>query len=151
VAGFPALTRIARIVVGLDGSKNAHHALEWAILLASSFDAEVVAVHAVGLLAHGADGSMVPSHSHIGEIREAFESQWCAGLDSAGLKSRKVCREGPPAQVLLDVAEQAGADLLVVGSRGIGGVANLLLGSTSLQLVEHARHPVLVVPSRAGG
>jgi nucleotide-binding universal stress UspA family protein len=51
--------------------------------------------------------------------------------------------EGNAAQVLLDAS--AGADLLVVGSRGHGGFASALLGSVSLHCTHHARYPVVVV------
>ena len=74
--------QIKRILVGVDGSDNAHRALAWAMLLAQEFAAEVVAVHAVGLLAHLGEGAPVPSHSHLAELREAFELQWCAPLQS---------------------------------------------------------------------
>jgi nucleotide-binding universal stress UspA family protein len=147
VACDPALIRIGRVLVGLDGSDDARRALEWAISLSLAWGAEVIAVHAVGLLNHRSDGSIVPSHPHLDEIRRRFEAEWCAPLDSAGLKCRKICCEGPSSEVLLDVAEKEQADLVVVGSRGIGGFANLLLGSTSLQVVEHASRPTLVIPS----
>ncbi|MCK4177161.1 universal stress protein [Aciditerrimonas ferrireducens] len=57
--------------------------------------------------------------------------------------------EGPPAKVLVD--EAGGAILLVVGSRGHGGFAGLLLGSTSAQVVHHAPCPVVVVPAGRPG
>ena len=138
--------RMERIVVGVDGSENSRRALEWAILLASQFGAEVVAVHAIGLLAHLADGPAVPSHSHLDELRKLFESSWCAPLTASGVPHRLVCLDGPPVPVLLDVSEREQADVIVVGSRGTGGFAELLLGSTSHQVAEHSTRPVLIVP-----
>ncbi len=141
---------INRILVGVDGSDNARRALEWAILLGSTFDAEIVAVHAVGLLTDLGDGVELPSHSHLAELRERFESDWCSPLTESGLPYRLLSLDGPPALVLMRAASDEAADLIVVGTRGAGGFAELLLGSTSLQLVEHAGRPVLIVPPVTG-
>jgi nucleotide-binding universal stress UspA family protein len=56
----------------------------------------------------------------------------------------RVVREGQPAEVLVEAAEDA--DLLVVGSRGLGGFRGLLLGSVGQQCAHHARCPVVIVP-----
>jgi nucleotide-binding universal stress UspA family protein len=138
--------RVGRILIGVDGSDNARRALEWAVLLASQFEAEVVAVHAVGLLARLGEGPPIPSHSHLDELRTSFESEWCAPLTVSGVPYRLLCLDGPPVLVLLDAAEREDVDLIVVGSRGAGGFAELLLGSTSHQLAEHSSRPVLIVP-----
>lgn len=138
---------LRRIVVGIDGSENSRRALEWAILLTEGFDAELLAVHALGLLTHVGDGPPIPSHNHRQEVQEVFERDWCAALAGSGVARRTLCLEGPPVPALLGVSESEQADLLVVGSRGVGGFAELRLGSTSHQLVEQSRRPVLVVPS----
>jgi nucleotide-binding universal stress UspA family protein len=144
----PAITRM---VVGVDGSDNAQRALGWAVLLARQFDAEVVAVHAVGLLAHLGDGPPVPSHSHLEELRRAFETDWCAPLQASAVAHRLRLQDGPPVPVLLATAAEEAADLIVVGSRGAGGFPELLLGSTSHHVAERARQPVLIVPPERGG
>jgi len=66
--------RVERILVGVDGSDNGKRALEWAMLLARQCQAEVVAAHAIGLLAHLGQGPAVPSHSHLQELRQAFDA-----------------------------------------------------------------------------
>ena len=139
-------SEVRRIVVGVDGSENAQRALGWALLLARQFDAELVAVHAVGLLAHLGEGPPVPSHSHLEELRRAFESEWCALLQTSTVARRLRLEDGPPVAVLLATAEQEAADLIVVGSRGVGGFPELLLGSTSHHVAERASQPVLIVP-----
>jgi nucleotide-binding universal stress UspA family protein len=137
---------IERILVGIDGSKNAVRALDWAMLLARPFNAELVAVHAVGLLAHLGDGPPVPSHQHLEELRHAFETEWCAPLLDSGIEHRLLLVDGAPVPILLSVAGRERSNVIVVGSRGAGGFDELLLGSTSLQLAEHASCPVLIVP-----
>jgi nucleotide-binding universal stress UspA family protein len=67
-----------------------------------------------------------------------------AGDRTAGVDVEPVVREGAPARVLLEEADDA--DLLVVGSRGLGGFRGLLLGSVSQQCSHHAPCPVVVVP-----
>jgi nucleotide-binding universal stress UspA family protein len=141
---------INRILVGVDGSDNARKALEWAILLGSTLDAEIVAVYAVGLLTDLGDGVEVPSHTHLAEIRERFESDWCSPLLESGRAHRLLCLDGPPSLVLVRAATDETADLIVVGTRGAGGLTELVLGSTSLHLLEHAGRPVLIVPPASG-
>ena len=67
-----------------------------------------------------------------------------AGDAAAGLDVETVVREGAPVGVLLEEAQDA--DLLVVGSRGLGGFRGLLLGSVSQQCAHHAPCPVVIVP-----
>jgi nucleotide-binding universal stress UspA family protein len=141
---------IERIVVGVDGSENAQRALDWAILLGRQFGAEIVAVHAIGLLTNLGDGAPVPSHSHLTELRTKFESEWCAPLVGSGVPHRLECLDGPPVRVLLEAAKREDADVTVVGSRGEGGFSELLLGSTSHQVAEHSSRPVFIVPPDHG-
>jgi nucleotide-binding universal stress UspA family protein len=141
--------RIERILVGVDGSDNGQRALQWAMLLARQCRAELIAVHAIGLLAHLDAGPPVPSHSHLEELRRAFETEWCAPLGGSAIPHRLLFVDGAPVPILLGVAQREGIDLIVVGSRGIGGFPELLLGSTSHQLAQHASCPVLIVPPEA--
>lgn len=138
--------QLQRIVVGVDGSENSRRALEWAIDLGSQFSAMVIAVHAVGLLSRVDKGPAVPSHSHLSEVHRLFSEDWCQPLTASGLEQKLLCLDGPPAPVLLGAADDESADLIVVGSRGVGGFAELLLGSTSHHVVEHSTRPVLVIP-----
>ena len=129
---------VSLVLIGVDGSRNSLRALEWAGHLASALDAEVLAVHAFGLL-----DQLEAEH-----VRKAFETEWCAPLDRLGVRNRRRLVDGTPSMTLLRVAEEESVDLVVVGSRGVGGVPELQLGSTSLQIVQHARVPVTVVPDR---
>ena len=144
------MTEITTILTGVDGSPDSTAALEWATALARRLGAEVVAVHAVGLLEHlSPTGDPVPAAAHRAEIERVFHEQWCAPLDVEGVRSRRLLCDGPPAMVVLRVAEEEGADLIVVGSRGVGGFPELQLGSTSAQVVQHANVPVTVIPRPA--
>jgi nucleotide-binding universal stress UspA family protein len=138
---------IRRIVVGTDGSDNARRALDWVAALAGACGAEVVAVHCLGLLFHPTASSLEPSQPHRAEIGALLDGEWTAPLRMAGVPYTTTLRDGSPVTVLLAVADDVGADLVVVGSRGVGGFPGLLLGSTSTQLAQHSTRPVLIVPA----
>lgn len=148
--GVSSDTEITRILVGVDGSPDAVAALAWATSLGVALDAEVIAVHAVGLLEHlSSDGEPVAAAPHREELERVFRDDWTAALDADGVRGRRLLRDGPPAMVLLRVADEEDVDLIVVGSRGVGGFPELQLGSTSTQVVQHARVPVMVLPRSA--
>jgi nucleotide-binding universal stress UspA family protein len=129
------------IAVGFDGSPDSTEALRWAARLAARCHAQLKVVHAVGLLEHaGLTDHQAPNQA--GAIEVTAE----AGLDSGAVQWMVV--DGDPCSVLLRLDQDPSCvDLLVVGSRGSGRHAGTLLGSTSLELVEHATVPVVVVPS----
>ena len=126
---------ISRILVGADGSDASRRAIAWAAALARALDAEVIAVHAAGLLDHleGAD------------LTARFETEWCAELDAAPVRNRRLVVDGPPPLAMLRVAADEAVDLIVVGTRGMGDDAAQILGSTSRHLVEHSTVPVTVL------
>lgn len=133
------------VVVGVDGSEQSRRALDVAVELAVAFGAEVVAVHAVGLLDRAA-GEPVVAASHHDEIEAAFEHEWCSPLEAAPVASRRLLRFGDPVSVVLEAVVEVDAWCSVVGRRGAGGRTQRLLGSTSAQLAERATVPVLIVP-----
>jgi nucleotide-binding universal stress UspA family protein len=135
---------IDQIVVGIDGSENSRRALEWTVELALALDAEIVAVHAVGLLERF--GEVDDAGTHAG-TRHAFDTEWCEALETPGLRSVRLLRDGNPVTVLLAVADEHDADLIVVGGRGVGGFPELLLGSTSTQVAQHSTRPVTIIPA----
>jgi nucleotide-binding universal stress UspA family protein len=139
---------IRTIVVGVDGSSNSKIALEWAITLARSLSAEVIAVHAVGLLAHLGSGPPVPAQTHLEELRRVFETEWCSSLTRSGIPHRMCCVDGAPAMALLEAVQRVDADLAVVGRRGSGGFTELVMGGTSHQLAERCPCLLMVVPER---
>ena len=141
---------IRKFLVGVDGSENGRAAVEWSAGMAAAVGAEVVAVHALGLLEVLDRGVAEPSERHREEIRRRFETEWCAPLDTAGVDSRRLMRDGSPVPVVLAVAEEEDVDLIVVGSRGLGGFPELLLGSTSTQVAQLSSRPVTIVPVPKG-
>jgi nucleotide-binding universal stress UspA family protein len=133
-----------RIVVGVDGSSHSEKALQWAAHLSATFGADLVAVSAWDYPA-AIGWSYVPEEWHPDQdtAKVLEETLHKVFGDHPPDRLRTVVREGGAAKVLLD--ECQGATLLVVGSRGHGGFAGLLLGSVSANVAEHAPCPVLVV------
>jgi nucleotide-binding universal stress UspA family protein len=138
-----AMTPAHRVVVGLDGSPGSIRAVQFAI---GEARLRCCAVEAV-LAWH------MPAMLHAAGIPDDFDPQgWAqATLDVAlaavapdGVTVDGHTAQGHPAAVLLDAAKDA--DLLVVGSRGHGGLVGALLGSVSRHCVAHATCPVVVVP-----
>lgn len=139
----------ARIVVGVDGSEPAERALDWAIEEARLRGARLLVVSAwhVPAAVYGPSGFVPPVSESIDQTFEevaAEATEDAAGRGrEAGVDVETDVREGNPAEILVEAAESA--DLLVVGSRGRGGVAGLLLGSVSAHCAHHASCPVVVV------
>jgi nucleotide-binding universal stress UspA family protein len=139
------------IVVGIDGSHNASHALEWAMAEAAVRKTPLTVITVNSVPAGYWTGRPVPfagDEEKVAEIRKAAEAkveEIAAGLGESKPESVTVTAlTGFPVQALLDASKDS--DLLVVGSRGGGGFATLMLGSVSHQVVHHARCPVVVVP-----
>ncbi len=130
-----------RIAVGFDGSPGAEAAARWAMMLATQIAAEVVVVHAVGLVEHSAGRRWT-------ELEEAVKRL----TDECAIAPEQVrwhVGDGDPCSVMLraGAGDSVAADLLVVGSRGHDAHPGMLLGSTGLELAEHSAVPVVIVPS----
>lgn len=142
---------VKRIVIGVDGSDAGKHALEWTARLAKSMGSEVVAVYALDIPVALPDPYTMPLYLDD-NVRRGIESdfvnKWCRPLKTAGVRYRAILQDGRPASVIMDVADKEKADLIVVGRRGRGEVAELLLGSVSHEVVLHSKHPVLLVPQK---
>jgi nucleotide-binding universal stress UspA family protein len=137
---------IKQVLVGVDGSENARRALEWAGALAKLVGARVLAVYAQGLLAHDDDGELVPAQSGRGEVPQRLQDEWCAPLVAQSVEHECIVRDGSAVAVMLETAQERDVDLIVLGSRGLGGYPELLLGSTSTQVAQRSSIPVVIVP-----
>jgi nucleotide-binding universal stress UspA family protein len=142
---------IARIVVGLDGSEHSSFALAWAIRMARGMHSEVVAVYAIDLPVWfvSAAGPLPPQFDPEwrAAMQTEFEDRWCKPLRDAGVRYYTRMEDGRAASVINQVADEMEADVIVVGRRGRAGVAELVLGSVSHELVRHSKRPVLVISS----
>jgi nucleotide-binding universal stress UspA family protein len=144
------------IVVGLDGSEASRAALAWALAEAKLRGSTVRAVHAWMVPVVGAaeaPWALVPPGSYTDVDADAVERAAHEALDreveqanaATGVTVERFVQEGPAADVIVDASKDA--ELVVVGSRGRGALASLVLGSTSQHVIHHAHGPVVVVPA----
>jgi nucleotide-binding universal stress UspA family protein len=136
---------MGRLVVGIDSSADSARALRWALDEAVLRGAEVELVHAYPtpeIVALPAIVTM-PTDDELRAGAEEIVRKTLAEVGGPGdVPVTTTVRPGGSARVLCEVAE--GAELLVVGARGLGGFRGLLLGSVSQQVVAHAPCPVLI-------
>jgi nucleotide-binding universal stress UspA family protein len=141
-----------RIVVGVDGSDGAHRALEWAVEEARLRKTGLLVVHAwhVPPLVTGAGPFDAPvaldadTLERVEKTANEIVDRELLSIDTAGIEIERLVEPRSPADAL--IAAATGADLLVVGTRGHGGFAGLLLGSVGQQAAHHAPCPVVIVP-----
>ena len=137
---------MARIVVGVDGSEHAVRALRWAVEEARLRDAELVLVH-VATRPSPSPPTPAPPGEAEAELarlsRELVIDEALSAVRTEGLTVERIALLGHPAQELVAAAE--GADLLVVGARGLGGFRGLLLGSVTQHVLAAAVSPVAVI------
>jgi nucleotide-binding universal stress UspA family protein len=141
-----------RIVVGTDGSPTATEAVSQAIELARLSGARLDVVAAFEPVSSGRlreEGGEVP-----GDVQYAVGPREDVNvtLDGAvgkakqeGVEAEAFPREGDPADAILDVAEETGADLIVVGNKGMTGAKRFLLGSVPNKVSHHAPCGVLII------
>jgi nucleotide-binding universal stress UspA family protein len=140
------------IVVGTDGSETAAKAVREAAELARTVGASIELVCAY---------EPVPSQRLRQEARDVPQDlQWMVNpredveatlreasevVEAAGVPVTGYAREGDPADAILDVAEERGADLIVVGNKGMTGAKRFLLGSVPNKVSHHAPCSVLII------
>jgi nucleotide-binding universal stress UspA family protein len=153
----PASTLVSTnpVLVGIDGSEHAHHALAWAVREAGRRGCGVTVVHAylvappvsdVAGLAVGmsmAETDAVRT-AHQGVLDQAVQH---ASLFDPDVKVEPLLCEGAIADVLVEVGSDTA--LTVVGTKGTGALMGFLLGSVSHTLAAHSAGPVVVVPAEA--
>ena len=134
-----------KILVGTDGSDTATTAVSHAAEMAEAMGAELVLIHVYP-----------PPRSDVGSTFGRADAYPAQEIGQAVLrdaekhhggkvKVKSVLREGDPAEGLIDVAEEEGIDLIIVGNRGMTGAKRFLLGSVPNQVSHHAPCNVLIV------
>jgi nucleotide-binding universal stress UspA family protein len=140
------------IVVGTDGSETANEAVRQATELAKSVGASIDLVSAYEPVSSARlreEAQQVPKDMewmvNPREDVDATLKQAAEDIDEAGVKVQTYAREGDPADAILDVAEERGSGLIVVGNKGMTGAKRFLLGSVPNKVSHHAPCSVLII------
>lgn len=136
-----------RIVVGIDGSDTSRRALRWALDEGRLRQAAVEVVHTwdAPYIAYPYSVPVFDPETYEKAAKQVLDTA-VEAEDTSGLPVpvERIVTPGGAASAILEAAK--GAELVVVGSRGLGGFKGLLLGSVSHQVTHHAPCPVVVVP-----
>jgi nucleotide-binding universal stress UspA family protein len=143
---------IGSIVVGTDGSDTASEAVRQATELARAVGARVYIVSAYEPVPESrlrTERLEVPEDlqwmvNPRADVEQTLEDE-ARGMREVGVEVETLAREGDPADAILDVAEQRGADLIVVGNKGMTGAKRFLLGSVPNKVSHHAPCSVLII------
>ena len=135
-----------RIVAAVDGSENSIRALKHACDLAATYGSSIWLVHVYphtsDLLGYDDFEKLVARRKSAGEKVLATAKK---AMDKVSFPLTEELLEGPEAEAILSVAETQNADLIVIGTRGMGALEGLLFGSVGRKVVQHAHCSVLVV------
>jgi nucleotide-binding universal stress UspA family protein len=148
---------MAGILVGVDGSAHSQRALEWAMNEAAVRHAPLTVLTIDPIAVSTWTGRPIRSEADEPDRAEAQQAVQAAADQAAG----KLTGDARPASVTAQaisgnaaeelISRSPDSDLLVVGSRGSGGFARLILGSVSSQVLHHAQCPVVVIPPEERG
>ena len=137
------------IIVGIDGSDNAHCALQWAIAHAKRTDSQIriVAAYTVPGVNMGPADIVYPADFDVAVKKtvEGIAEAAAATVTEAGVPVSTTITPGDASGVMVEHSKNA--DLAVVGARGRGGFAGRLLGSVALAMPAHSHCPTVVIPS----
>lgn len=142
------LGHIRRIIAPVDFSASSRKAVAYATAFARQFGASLAFLHVIQVnYAYGEFGA-IDFTSLEREMRTGAEKELAglvAAAQAAGLNATSLVREGSPAKVIAEVAQELGSDLLVISTHGYTGLKHVLMGSIAEQVVRYAACPVLVV------
>lgn len=137
---------LKKMVVGYDGSEGSRKAMEWAVSLACKVKSDVVAVAVVRM------PEFSPSMDEIEEAYVDGERYYRPLLEKIveygeeqGASIRTEILRGHPAESLVRYAYDRKADLIVMGTRGMGGFKSLIIGSVAQKVVSYSKVPVVVI------
>ena len=149
-----------KILIAFDGSEASKHALDHAVNFAEPFSAELIILSVVPRVMmpvfpdEGFGAAPITAAQDMGEYQDKMKEIYNKSLVNAkkdindhfpDMKVETKLLEGKPSSTIVSAAEEYDTDLIIIGSRGIGGITGWILGSTSRNVVESCTKPILVV------
>ena len=157
------IPEIKKILYATDLSENARYAFGYAASIANRFDARITILHVLEEISHNATIRLAAMlgedkwqelqdrnvHDVLGTIRTRLE-RFCQDADKElqecpYLVDDVIIKQGEPVEIILSQAEEIGCDLVVMGTRGHGLLADAMMGSTATRVVRRSQRPVLIV------
>ena len=141
---------IKTILVGTDFSHYSDRAMDYAVMLSEQFGATILILHIIESLAYSVTDSLtVIGHEQaLSATATALLENSLKKLLDQGCTAESHLGHGTPYREIIKKAEEAGSDLVVIGTHGRTGMEHLLLGSVAEKVIRLATCPVLTVPSR---
>jgi nucleotide-binding universal stress UspA family protein len=148
------------ILVAFDGSEPSKHALDEGVVLASTLGAKLTILSVVPRVMmpmfpdEGFGTAPITAAQDLIDFQEKMKAIYSKSLEEAKIDIEKafpklelytILMEGRPSSTIVKAAKEQEADLIVIGSRGIGGITGWILGGTSRKVVESCTKPILVI------
>lgn len=142
------IVTLQTLLVAVDGSESSTKLVAWAKQLVSGRDARIILLHVLAPSPHLPLDSCGLTRPRLHDAQMAWGRSILDSLAERvqGHAVEKVIESGSPAEVICAQAEERNADLILVGSRGMGAVGRWYLGSVSNRVVQQSKRPVFVVP-----
>lgn len=140
----------SNILVAYDGSKASNKALDHAISMSRvTPNAMISIIHVFGFPRAYFGEAYAPIPASVNEeyydLAEQTIAEAKSRLEEAGVAGTVELVQGAPAEAILEYSKKKNSEVIIIGSRGLGGIREFVLGSVSHNVVQHARIPVLVV------
>lgn len=143
-----SILMFSNILVAFDGSDQSKKAMEFALQLTKAYSSQLEVIHVYNNPRFILGEAIVTAPAHILIDQQDYSdlvlteaNQWIESIPGA----KATLLQGSPAKAIIDYAEENNSDLIIIGSRGLGGISEFILGSVSHNVVQHSKIPVLVV------
>jgi len=141
--------KVQKIIYPTDGSKTAKKALEFAAHIAKDTKAEIIVLSVADAKLRGFPRAMEPQMmQELKKEAQKIAEKARKELEKDGLKVQAMTAEGSPSEEIVRLARKEKADLIVMGTHGITGLARVIIGSVADHVIREAQCPVVLVPAK---